>query len=281
MTTRWQQLGAFVVDASAVSNDRLQQFYSSGGRWVVVLLAQLGYPDDHDPAVVQNLGLIDQFRVRCLQHGIACGGWFNGWAGGDQGTTALQDAEKVATITRNRNLGPVVLDCETPYSWPNGHPDELPKLVAATRAKLPGRSIGVSTIYPNDAAIWNGGSLGVAKSMRRLNVAMLPQSYNAPVYGGAQWMNPALTFQWLKAHGMEGNFRDDSYENKRAVGLSQIHPTVETTGLEGADLAGELQQLHQAKAYGFTFGFSIYTLEAAPDSDFALLAATRGTLFKT
>ena len=52
------------------------------------------------------------------------------------------------------------------------------------------------------------------------------------------------------------------------------------TGVEGHDLATGLAQLRAAKAYGFSYGFSIYVLERTSDADFALLAAERGRLFK-
>ena len=60
---------------------------------------------------------------------------------------------------------------------------------------------------------------------------------------------------------------------------SYIHPTIEVTGMEGADLAGELADLETAKQYGLTPGFSIYLLENCPYGDFDLLANVRGSLY--
>jgi hypothetical protein len=84
---------------------------------------------------------------------------------------------------------------------------------------------------------------------------------------------------WLKDHGTEDNLNDPSYANKRAVALSYVHPTLEVTGLEDANLAHGLSQCAAAYKYGLTPGFSIYLLENMPESDFALLAGQRGTLY--
>jgi hypothetical protein len=58
-----------------------------------------------------------------------------------------------------------------------------------------------------------------------------------------------------------------------------VHPTLEVTGLEGADLQSGLQKLQAAKSQGFSKGLSLYTLEVCPDSDFDLLKSVRGVLY--
>lgn len=278
MATRWQQLGAFVAEADKITDDRLRLFYRAGGRWLVVLLDQLGYPHDHDPAVVRNHLLMPSFKDRCTQQGIACGAWFNGWAGGPLNWTAAQQAEQIEALVRRWNLGPVVLDLEAPYMFPGGRPQELPRLVWEVRQRLKTRAVGVSTNSLNDSMIWNGGELGPAASLRRLGVAVLPQTYGPPLYT-SDWMNAAPLMRWLKANGMNDNFHDPTFRGGRAVALSSVKPTLEATGMEGCDLAAELESVAAAKQYGFKFGISLYTLEGAPDSDFPLLAARRGSLF--
>lgn len=284
MATRFQQLGAFVGSSAKISDDQLAAFSDAGGRWVVVLLAQLGYPDGHDPDCVSNLAGIESFKNRCADHQIACGGWFNGWVGGQLpdlpegglGTTALQDAEQVVGIVHTRGLpGPVMLDLESPYKQ---RPQELPVLVSECRRLMPTRGIAVSTNEPNDSMIWNGGNLGYSKSLRRLGVRFAPQWYNSPNYGG-MWMHANETMQWLKDSGNQDNFYDPTSPSNRAVPLSYVHGTLEVTGLEGSDLTPELNELQAAKASGYTTGFSIYMLENAQPNDFSLLKQQRGNLF--
>lgn len=279
MSTRYQQLGGFVASTAAVPDARLRAFYAAGGRYVVVLLAQLGYPDDHDPAVAANLADIGRFRSACVSAGLACGGWFNGWAGGDLHTTADQDADHVAAIVRRYNLGPVFLDCELAYKE---NPQELPKLTAAVRSRLATRALFVSTNEPNDSMIWNGGSLGRGASMWALGVRLAPQWYgSSPVYAGSMWMHPDQTMQWLKQHGMEDNFHDPLAPQQRAVPLSWTKGTLEVTGLEAANLAAGIAEVHAAKQFGYDYGLSVYTIDSMPDTDLALLAAERGRLFLT
>jgi hypothetical protein len=281
VATRFQQLGAFVQNVENLTDDQLVRFSVAGGKWIVVLLAQLGYPDDHDPSCVSNLAHIEALKARCVQFGISVGGWFNGWAGGILNHTAYQDAQQVADIVHQHNLGPVCLDLEAAYQWPGGIVSALPPLLAGVRLRLPARSIFVSSNSPNDSFLWNGGPR-YAGCMYRLGIRLAPQWYNSPPYGQRSnpWTTPDLTMEWLQAHGMEDNFRDPMAPGQRAVPLSFVHGTLEVTGLEGADLAGELHDLREAQAhYGYTKGFSIYTLESTPVDDFKLLAAERGHLF--
>lgn len=274
--TRFQQLGAFVNNIDRVGDDKLHAFASIGGKWIVPLLAQLGYPDDHDPSCVKNLEELDSFKSRCDVLKIAVGGWFNGWAGGELGTTAAEDAAKIAQLAKSKNLGPMVLDLEAAYKY---NPQELPMLCYELRQLVKTRGIAVSTNEPNDAMLWNGGATGVKASMRKLDIRVMPQWYNAPAYGQGTWMQPDQTMEFMFKHGMEDNFYDSAAKNKRAVPLSFVHGTLEVTGLEGADLAGELAALERAKAFGYSVGLSVYTLETMPDSDYNLLAIHRNKLY--
>lgn len=274
MATRFQQLGAFVIQTGDVSDDRLDHFAAIGGKWIVPVLAQLGYPADHDPDCVHNLAGIEAFKRRCSDRGISCGGWFNGWNGGELHTNPSQDAQQVADIVKPHNLGPIVLDLESAYQ---GNPTALPALIYEVRRRIITREIVVSTNSPNDSMPWNGHALwgDYRGSMRRLNVKLAPQWY--PWMG--QWGSPVQTMQWIQAHGTEDNFHDPTYANQRAVALSMIHGTLEATGVEGAALAPQLVELEQARAYGYTTGLSLYVLEQAPDSDLDLIAQHRGRLY--
>ena len=276
MATRFQQLGAFVNHVEKLTDERLKLFAQSGGRWIVPLLAQLGYPDDHDPACVYNLKHIGDLLARCAKPGIglAVGGWFNGWAGGTLGTTATQDAQHVADIIHSHPFtGPCVLDLEVAYKM---QPQEMPKLVSACRAKMPTRGLLVSTNEPNDSMIYNGGASGDAASFWHLGVRLAPQWY--PWMG--KWGSPTQTMEWITAHGMEDNWHDPHGPNGRAVPRTWVKGTLEATGLEGSSLAPQITDFRVAKAkYGLDYGLSLYTLESAPDSDLGLLAAERGKLF--
>ena len=114
--TRFQQLGAFVADWNGVTDTALRKFSQAGGRYLVVLLDQLGYPEGHDQTVDRNRANIDGIIQAAAHYSIAVGGWFNGWAGGIQGTTADQDVVRVASIMHEHKLfGLVCLDLETTY----------------------------------------------------------------------------------------------------------------------------------------------------------------------
>lgn len=281
MATRWQQLGAFVNNIDGVTDQHMIDFARIGGKWIVPLLVQLGYSDDHDPSCVNNMNGLEAFKARCEHFGISCGGWFNGWAGGEQGTSAAQDAEKVASIVRAHNLGPIVLDLEAAYQHPGGSPGELPKLIYELRSRIKTREIAVSTNSPNDSMMWNGHAVypDYRASMRRLNIKLLPQWYNSPNYGQGVWMTPHQTMQWIQAHGMEDNWFDPTYINERAIPMSFVHGTLEVTGLEGSDLAGEIDSLKQAKQFGYSFGFSVYVLEKMPYEDFQKIEQQKGKLY--
>ena len=275
MATRWQQLGGFVGEGFDLSYEQLEDFHRVGGRWIAVLLAQLGYPYDHDPACTRNVAALLHIKEWCQQLGIACGGWFVGWAGGELNQSPAEDAEQVRRMVQGFNLGPVILNCENAYQ---NYPQELPKLLYETRLRLKTRSIGVSTNSPNDSLIWNGGLLGHKACCHALSIKMLPQWYSSPNYSGP-WFHPDLNMAWLKDHGMEDNFYCSVRKNHRAVAQSEVHGTLEVTGLEGSSLAISLAELNAATQYGFTKGFSVYLLESMPHEDFGRLASVAGKLF--
>lgn len=272
-------------DATALSDERLDDFQRVGGRWVAVLLAQLGYPPSHDPAVTRNLAVIDSLRSRCEARKLACGVWANGWAGGVQGTTAEEDAATVAALVHSHDLGPVVLDCEEAYHFPGGDPAALPRLLWAVRKLIPTRSVLVSTNEPNDSMIWNGGSIaqglpGPKGACFPLGVRMAPQWYfTSPHYPDSPWLDPVRTMAWLQQNGNVDNFFYAGGPDHRAVPLSWVHGTLEATGVEGSDLAAGLARMIEAKQHGLQPGMSVYTLEAMPDDDLPRLAAARGKLF--
>lgn len=270
MTTIWQQLGAFVVTANNLSDHRIEQFAAAGGRWLVPVV----YGDDHSGP--DNLQHLPRLIERCEPHGIRVGAWGNGW-GGDP----FVDAQALAKIARDHALPLVIADLEAAYQWPKGNPNLLPSFAYNLRAELKNTSIGISTNGLNNSGIWNGRTLSPARSMYDLGIRVLPQWYT--------WMGradgaktPFGNMQWLKENGgKDGNFRDPNAPNTayRGVPLSYVHGTLESTGLEGSVLAEEIGWLRAAKPYGYTVGWSLYTLENAPDEDLALCAAERGKTF--
>lgn len=263
--TIWQGLGSFVYTGENLGEDKVQRFAEIGGSWVIPVL----YGDDAaGPWNLANLGGV--LKPMCARHGVKVGGWFNGW-GGDP----VVDADNVAAIVKAYKLDPVVLDLEAAYQK---NPDVFPQLLKDMRVRLPQASLGVSTNSLNDSLIWNGRGLTPRESARRLGYRVLPQWYNSPNYLGP-WADPAQNMAWLWANGTKDNFFDPSYANQRAVPLSYVHGTAETTGLEGADLSQSLPRFAAAKAYGLTPGMSTYLLEVQPDGDFDLLQQHRGTLY--
>lgn len=277
MATRWQQLGGFVGAAENLSYQQLEKFRNVGGRWIVVLVDQVGYAWNHDPAVVHNIARLFELQQWCEELGVALGGWFNCWAGGELHLTPADEADEIARKVKGFNLMPVVLNCEYAYKR---KPQALPQLLSEVRKRITTRSIGISTNEPNDSLIWNGGSLGYLKSCWNLNIRMQPQWYYAPPYMNSMWHRADQTMEWLKSYGMIDNFYDFTAPADRAVPLSYVHGTVEVTGLEGADMAASIEELKRAKQYGYTTGFQIYLLEQMPQSDFDLLASVRGILFQ-
>jgi hypothetical protein len=217
-----------------------------------------------------NIAEIEQIKAKCAQAGIRCGGWFNGW-----GEPASMLAPKVAELAIKHKLQPVVLDLEASYKDANA--PKMPELLAECRKLMPARPIAVTSFgFFDRAMIWNGRTLTPPRSFYDMKVRAMPQWY--PQY------SPKYAADWcmddLKTHGStDGNIRDDTAPGKRGVPLPYVHGVVEATGVEGTVLADVLAQVRAAKAHGFTYGFSIYTLENVSEDDFNLLAAERGKLF--
>jgi hypothetical protein len=261
----WQQLGGFVDTAENLSDDTLARFAAVGGAWIVPIL----YGDTS--AAPYNLTYIESIKQQAARHGVKVGCWANGWAGDPQA-----DATNIAAIATGHSLDPIILDCEAAYQK---NPDVLPHLLKNVRVALPKANLCVSTNSLNDSLIWNGRGLTPQESARRLGYRVAPQWYSSPNYTGC-WTDPVCNMEWLAGPGgSTDNLRDITYANKRAVPLSYVHPTLETTGLEQADLAFSLRQLALAKQHGFTQGLSLYLLENAPDTDFTLVGSYRGKLY--
>lgn len=279
MSTRWQRLGAFVVTAGDVGDDRLARFAASGGRWVAPVI----YGDRSTGPV--NLDRLEHDKERAKEHGIETWGWFNCFGG-----PAEQDAAAIAEIVRQHKLPVAILDLEIAYQYPQGNAGLMVELVYSLRKKLPNTGIGVSTNGMNNAMVWNGGAGHPERSFRALNIRAMPQWYTwewkgdtAPIDQGqpprAGDVRPDKNMRWLQMNGAtEGNFAIPT-GNHRGLPGSYVHGTLECTGLEGSSLAEELGWLHAAQRYGYTMGWSIYDLENTPDGDFTLMAAERGKTF--
>jgi hypothetical protein len=262
--TLWQQLGGWIIEHGNVDVNRLKRFASVGGRWVVPVL----HGDDSQGPT--NRAEIETIKDKCAQAGVRCGGWFNGW-----GEPASELAPKIAEFAIQHKLQPVVLDLEASYK--NENAPKMPELLAACRALMPKRAIAVTSFgYFDRQMIWNGRTLTPPRSFYDLKVRAMPQWY--PQYDAkyaADWC-----MQDLRDNGAsDGNIADNTAPGGRGVPLPYVHGVVEVTGVEGTVLSNVLSQVRAAKQFGFTYGFSIYTLENVPEDDWALLAAERGKLF--
>jgi hypothetical protein len=263
----WTALGALVYTGENLSDDTLDHFVWAGGRWITPVIF------NDDTAGPGNLALLPHWQER---GDIMVGGWFNG-VGGDP----VVDAQSIGTLVNTHRLPLAVLDLEAAYQYPRGDANLMPVLVYELRKRQPGLLIGVSTNGLNGSMIWNGRTLPAPngrKTMYDLGVRLLPQWCYGPAYTGC-WVDPVCNMTWLKEKGpTDGNMARKGVPS-RAVPLSYVHPTVEGTGIEGADLAAGLEKLKAARKYGLTLGLSYYTLERAPASDLELLASVRGTLY--
>ena len=265
MAFSWRQLGAFVQTAGNVLDSHLDGFAAAGGKWLVPVLV-----NDQSVAADNRQRLAD-LKERCAKRGIIVGLWANGF-----GEDPLELASQVVALAKGRSLWPVVFDLEASYKDENA--PKLPATLSYARDLMPTRPIGVSSYgYADRAMIWNGRTLDPPRSLYDLRVRWLPQHYY--LYDGKYAADWAMAD--LKANGAtDGNIADPDAPGGRGIPLSYAHGTLEVTGVEGHDLATGLAQLRAAKAYGFSYGFSIYVLERTSDADFALLAAERGRLFK-
>lgn len=255
--TVWQQLGAFVQTGANLSDDSLKRFSEAGGRWYVPVI----YGDnDSGPWNRNNFA---NLRTQAAKYRVKVGGWFNCFGGPIE-----NDAQAIASIAKDKGINLVILDLEIAYQYPNPGTSLFQPLVSRVRELLPTAEIGVSSNGVDNAKAWN--------LFRKLKVRVLPQCYT--------WMmnqdtktSPETIMKWIKENGTtDANLK---YGKVSGLPLSYVHPTLEVTGVEGSDLASEIQHLKASKKYGFSYGWSIYTLENTPYSDFPLLAAERGKTF--
>lgn len=274
MATIFQQLGAFVIDTENVDLNRLKRFNAVGGRWVVPILR------GDDVAAPRNLATIDEFRAKCVQAGIRCGIWANGW-----GEPADVVVEEVAQIAYGHKLGPVMWDLEAPYKAPNEA--KLPILLQKARQRMPGKSQIVTSFgFLDRQMLWNGRTLSPPMSYYDLGVRFSPQHYTQydAKYAATYCMKD------LRDNGAtDFNIADPTAPGGRGVPLSYVHGCIECTGMDpvngvAADFTKGLADLTAAKQFGFTYGFQIYTLENMPwsetiEGDWLRLANERGKLF--
>lgn len=274
MATIWQQLGAFIIDCENVDLSRLKRFHAVGGRWVVPILR------GDDSTAPRNLATIDGFRAKCVEAGIKCGIWANGW--GEDPDIIVAETAKIA---EDHKLGPVMFDLEAPYKAPNEA--KLPILLQKARVRMPGRGICVTSFgFLDRQMLWNGRTLSPPKSYYDLKVRFSPQHYTQydAKYSAVYCMSD------LKANGASDfNIKDSTAPGGRGVPLSYVHGCIECQGMDpvngvAADFAKGLADLTAAKAHGFTYGFQIYTLENMPwseqiEGDWLRLANERGKLF--
>lgn len=259
----WQQAGAFIYTGANVDYARLAKASASGIRWVAPVI----YNDS--TAGPYNLGNLEALKVQAHSLNMNVAGWFNG-AGGDPEL----DAANIAGITEAHGLTAIILDLEAPYQAPEGRAELMPQLLRYLRARFPvgTKAIAVTTNGLNDAMIWNGrcGPAATAsdRSVRDLNVAVIPQWY----LNGGTWADPVANMDWLQAHGMEDNFLDPGYVDKRALALAQIHGAVWADS--SVPTAEQVKRLREAKAHGYGKGLVWYTLELMADADFELCKAS-------
>jgi hypothetical protein len=253
-----------------LSTDTIQKFAGVGGRWVAPVI----YGDD--TAGPGNTALLPWLKGFCAPLMVDVWGWMNG-AGGDP----VKDAQTVGDLVNSHGLHGAILDLEAAYQYPHGDANLMPILVSELRKRQPSLPIAVSTNGLNGSMIWNGRTLpapNARKTMFDYGVRLMPQWCYGPAYTGC-WVDPVCNMTWLKQKGAsDGNMMRQGIP-ARAVPMSYVHPTLEVTGLEGADLKSGLQKLQAAKSQGYSKGLSIYTLEVTPDSDFDLLKSVRGVLY--
>lgn len=265
----WQQLGAFVANVGNLSDDKIRQFAQVGGRWIAVL----GY---NDVAAGDNLAQLPALRQKLAPYGVRLGLWAN-YYGGDPALYA-QDTKDI--VSAHSPMAFVIGDAENSYQ----DNTKMSYLTSELRKQFPlgTKALAISTNSPNDSVVYNGRLTGYSdpyvESFRKQNIHLLPQWYLSPLYWGP-WHLADATMSWVKDHGMQDNWEDDSYADHRAVTMAQIHGTVEPTGVEDADLPGALDLMVKAKSVGYGKGLSIYLLERTPASDFTAIGAQRGILY--
>lgn len=265
----WQGLGAFIYTGSNLSIDQIQKFKNCGGSWGCLLI------HNDDVVAEENKRMLPGINAMFNARGMQLWGWFNG-----RGDNPVVEAKLIASITSNLGLPGIILDLEAEYQYPEGNADLMPILVSELRKWLPKKEIGVSTNGMNNSMIWNGRILDPRKSFYDLGIRVLPQWYQS--YYEADGKTPQFQMRWLEDNGgKDFNFKDpDAKKTKyRGLPLSYVHPTLESTGVENAHLASELHDLKECKAFGFTQGFSLYTLERTQEQDFDLCQSVRNVLY--
>jgi hypothetical protein len=269
MATLMQQLGGWIIEHGNVDVNRLKRFHDVGGRWVIPVL----FGDDSQGPT--NIAEIEQIKAKCAQAGVRCGGWFNGW-----GEPAGVIAPRFCDFAIQHRLQPFVLDLE--FAYKNENAPKMPELLLECRRRMPARAIAVTSFgFFDRAMIWNGRTLTPPQSFYDLKVRAMPQHYTQydAKYAATYCMED------LKQNGpTDFNIADPSAPGKRGVPLPYVHGVLEATGMDpvggvAASLRKGLADLTAAKQHGFTYGFSVYTLENVSDEDFNLLAAERGKLF--
>lgn len=266
----WRQLGAFVYTGADLSDDQLDRFAQAGGRYLLPVI----YGDSvAGPWNIANLKSLGQ---RASSRGLRVGAWVS-CHGEDPAVVVGQSA----AVIDSHALAPIVFDAESEYQGNT----KLSMLTLEARKKWPvgTKAIAVTTNSLNDSVVWNGRKGSTlekdAHSLRELHVHVLPQWYNAPRYIGSCWAHPVCNMDWLEHNGMLDNFRSPTFPDGRAVDLAHVHGAVEATGVEDADLAGELKLCKLALPFGCGKGIVLYTLERAPADDFDVLAGYRNTLY--
>jgi hypothetical protein len=147
------------------------------------------------------------------------------------------------------------------------------------RELMPNKPIAITTNAMNASGIWNGRTLTPPKSMYDLGIRVYPQWYTW-MYRANGAERPDANMQWLQRNGhLDPNFADKTGAQGRGLPLSYVHGALEITGMEGSDLADQLQWTLEAKKYGYTVGFWIYTLDSMPQSDFGILNSYRNRLY--
>jgi|SRR5215831_285104 len=265
---RFRALGAFVYTAENLSDAQLDAFAAIGGRWFAPVI----YEDD--AAGPWNQANLTKLQNRANSRGLEVAGWFNV----TNKQTNDRYARDIAALAKTYQLPKVIIDAELAYQYPSPGCQVLPELLQKIRTALPSVDLLLSSLGPNNAYIYNGRTLTPPKSMYDLGWRHAPQWYSS--YYNKDGRTPQDRMSWLRANAhTDFNIKDDTAPNKRGLPLSYVHPTVEATGLEGSDLEQELRDLKQSQVYGFTAGFSYYTLEHAPPKDFDILRRYRNILY--
>ena len=266
--TPWQRLGAFVAVGPNLPDENLAAFADAGGAWICLLV----YGDDKNTP--GNLEFIPDLQKKLNPYKISLCGWYNYW-----GIDGTQFANDVASVRSQYGLNLSILDCEAAVQGNT----KMSDVALHCAGRLPKDSIGVSTNSLNDSVVYNGRMDGLAqaqwKSFRQLGIRVSPQWYSSPAYSGC-WTDPVCNMEWLSGpNGKSDNLYDAKAKNSRAVPTSYVHPTLEVTGLENADLQKSLDLCVQAQTHEFTKGISLYLLENAPLSDLSLVKQYRSRLY--